>query len=54
MSHSATSRIQHVIGDPVSETPAVEREQLEEIFEDIQADLRFDHELNGCLNCGIG
>ena len=53
MSHSATSRVQHVIGDPVSETPPVEREQLEEIFEDIQADLRFDHELNGCLNCGI-
>ena len=32
---------------------AVEREKLEEIFQDIQGDLRFDHELNGCLNCGI-
>jgi len=29
------------------------RENLEEIFQDIQGDLRFDHELNGCLNCGI-
>jgi len=53
MSHSSTSRIQEYIGDPVSDTPPVAREQLEEIFQDIQADLRFDHELNGCLNCGI-
>jgi heterodisulfide reductase subunit C len=53
MSHSATSRIQEHIGDPVSESPPVEREKLEEIFQDIQADLRYDHELNGCLNCGI-
>jgi heterodisulfide reductase subunit C len=53
MSHSSTSRIQEHIGDPVSNSPPVERDQLEEIFQDIQADLRFDHELNGCLNCGI-
>jgi len=53
MSHSSTSRIQEFIGDPVSDALPVEREQLEEIFQDIQGDLRFDHELNGCLNCGI-
>ena len=53
MSHSATSRVQEYIGDPVSDSPPVDREKLEEIFQDIQADLRFDHELNGCLNCGI-
>ena len=29
------------------------RAKLEEIFADIQSDLRYDHELNGCLNCGI-
>src|SRR5210317_212299 len=53
MSHSSASRIQEFIGDPVSDSPPVKREQLEEIFQDIQGDLRFDHELNGCLNCGI-
>ena len=29
------------------------RAKLEEIFNDIQSDMRYDHELNGCLNCGI-
>jgi len=54
MSHHALgSRVQDFIGDPVSSAPVVGREKLEEIFDDIQADLRFDHELNGCLNCGI-
>ena len=53
MSHASTSRVQEYIGDPVSEEAPVPREQLEEIFQDIQADLRYDHELNGCLNCGI-
>jgi heterodisulfide reductase subunit C len=53
MSHSTASRIQEYIGDPVSEDAPVPREKLEEIFQDIQADLRYDHELNGCLNCGI-
>ena len=53
MSQATTSRIQEYIGDPVSEEPPVPREKLEEIFQDIQADLRYDHELNGCLNCGI-
>ena len=33
--------------------PEIGRDQLEEIFQDIQADIRYDHELNGCLNCGI-
>lgn len=27
--------------------------EMQEIFEDIKSDLRYDHELNGCLNCGI-
>jgi heterodisulfide reductase subunit C len=53
VSHSSTSRIQEHIGDPVSDDSVVGREQLEEIFQDIQGDLRYDHELNGCLNCGI-
>ena len=53
MSHATASRVQHVIGDPLSEAPARPREELEAIFGDIQADLRYDMELNGCLNCGI-
>ena len=53
MSHGATTRVQDFIGDPVSESPEVPRAKLEEIFQDLQDDLRFDHELNGCLNCGI-
>ena len=52
MEHAGT-RVQEFIGDPVSDTPAVDRKQLEAIFSDIQSDMRFDHELNGCLNCGI-
>ena len=52
MEHAGT-RVQQYIGDPVSDAPPVERAKLEEIFADIQGDLRFDHELNGCLNCGI-
>ena len=27
--------------------------EMQEIFEDIKSDLRYEHELNGCLNCGI-
>ncbi|HXV12253.1 MAG TPA: 4Fe-4S dicluster domain-containing protein [Burkholderiales bacterium] len=27
--------------------------EMQEIFQDIKSDLRYDHELNGCLNCGI-
>ena len=53
MSQAATTRVQHTIGDPLSDDPVVSRDTLEEIFSDIQADLRYDHELNGCLNCGI-
>ena len=53
MEHGATTRVQEFIGDPLSEGPVIDRETLEEIFGDIQGDLRFDHELNGCLNCGI-
>jgi len=41
------------IGDPLSEAPTVTREKLEEIFEDIRNHQLFDHELYGCLNCGI-
>jgi heterodisulfide reductase subunit C len=40
-------------GDTVSEAPAVEREALEGVFDDIRAHPLYDHELNGCLNCGI-
>ncbi|HSD99500.1 MAG TPA: 4Fe-4S dicluster domain-containing protein, partial [Burkholderiales bacterium] len=53
MSHAAATRVQTWIGDPLSEKPPVAREKLEEIFRDIQSDIRYDHELNGCLNCGI-
>ena len=53
MAHIAGTRVQEFIGDPISPQPAVDRDQLEEIFQDIQADLRFDHQLRGCLNCGI-
>jgi heterodisulfide reductase subunit C len=53
MEHATSSRVQQYIGDPVSEKPAVPQAELEEIFKDIQSDLRYDHELNGCLNCGI-
>ena len=53
MSHSTTTRVQTHIGDPVADAPALPRAKLEEIFADLQSDLRFDHELNGCLNCGI-
>ena len=53
MSEASTSRVQQYIGDPVADDAPVTREKLEEIFQDIQGDLRFDHELNGCLNCGI-
>ena len=27
--------------------------EMQAVFEDIKADFRYDHELNGCLNCGI-
>jgi heterodisulfide reductase subunit C1 len=53
MEHAHTTRVQEHIGDPVSAAPAVSRAKLEQIFHDIQADQRYDHELNGCLNCGI-
>jgi len=53
MSHADTTRVQTVIGDPVGENAPVPRAKLEAIFADIQSDLRYDHELNGCLNCGI-
>ena len=35
-----------------AETPP-DREELEEIFDDIRSHPRYDRELNGCLNCGI-
>lgn len=47
------AQIPATIGDPVSDAPVVPYEKLEEIFADIQSDMRYDHELNGCLNCGI-
>jgi len=51
--HSNTTRVQEHIGDPLEGTQEVSREHMEEVFQDIQSDFRFDHELNGCLNCGI-
>ncbi len=51
--HATGTRVEKHIGDPVSDAPEVDRDTLEEIFGDIQSDLRYDHELNGCLNCGI-
>ena len=47
------TRVQEFIGDPVSDAPEVPQEKLEEIFHDLQSSLRYDHELRGCLNCGI-
>lgn len=53
MDHSGSTRVQEFIGDPLSDEPAVDREHLKEVFDDIQGDMRYDHDLNGCLNCGI-
>ncbi len=53
MSHPTSTRVQEHIGDPVSDAPVHDYDDMEEIFQDIQADMRYDHELNGCLNCGI-
>jgi heterodisulfide reductase subunit C1 len=47
------ARVAETIGDPVSETPAVDHDELEAIYRDIESHPRFDNELNGCLNCGI-
>ncbi len=53
MTTATTTRVETFIGDPVSDEAPVPRAELEDIFADIQADFRYDHELNGCLNCGI-
>jgi heterodisulfide reductase subunit C len=48
MSHAAAgTRVQEHIGDPVSDKPPVPQAKLEQIFKDLQSDLRDDHELNG-------
>ena len=39
MSHSSSTRIQEYIGDPVSDSPAIDRDTMEEIFQDIQGDI---------------
>ncbi|MCB1346058.1 MAG: 4Fe-4S dicluster domain-containing protein [Rhodobacteraceae bacterium] len=41
------------IADPVSDAPPISRAKLEEIFDDIRAHPTYDHEIHGCLNCGI-
>jgi len=41
------------IGDPVSSGPVVSYEKLEEVFDDIRSHMLYEHELHGCLNCGI-
>jgi len=33
--------------------PAASYAEMREVVEDIKSDLRYEHELNGCLNCGI-
>ena len=35
MDHGATTRVQEHIGDPLSESPPLDRDDLEEIFADI-------------------
>ena len=40
-------------GNTVAQAPAIDREALEAVFDDIRAHPLYDHELNGCLNCGI-
>ncbi|VAW14389.1 Heterodisulfide reductase subunit C like protein HTH_1883 [hydrothermal vent metagenome] len=39
--------------DPLAEPPAVPREKMQEVLDDIKGHMLFDHELHGCLNCGI-
>ncbi len=41
------------IGEPGSDLPVVAYETLEQVFDDIRSNIRYDHELHGCLNCGI-
>ncbi|EQD40026.1 heterodisulfide reductase subunit C, partial [mine drainage metagenome] len=41
------------VGDPFAITEVATREKLEEIFGDIKSHALYDHELYGCLNCGI-
>lgn len=41
------------IGDPIPNNSPVDRETLEAVFADISTHPLYDHELNGCLNCGI-
>jgi len=41
------------VADPVSDGAPLSREKLEEIFDDIRAHPTYDHEIHGCLNCGI-
>ena len=53
MTAAATTAEKGSIGDPVSDKPVVPYEKLEEIFDDIRGHILFDHELHGCLNCGI-
>ena len=41
------------IGDPLTSEPEVSQDELEQIFSDICEHPLYDHELHGCLNCGI-
>jgi hypothetical protein len=38
--HGTGTRVQEHIGDPVSDAPSVARQDLEDIFQDIQKDAR--------------
>ena len=53
MEHAHSSRVQTVIGDPISQTPRLRAKSWRKSFPIFRPILRFDHELNGCLNCGI-
>ncbi len=52
MSH-ATPAATGSVGDPFATTELATREKLEEIFNDIKSHPLYDHEIYGCLNCGI-
>ena len=52
MSH-ATPAATGSVGDPFATTEIATREKLEGIFNDIKSHPLYDHEIYGCLNCGI-
>jgi heterodisulfide reductase subunit C2 len=53
MAPAAAADNRAAIGDPVSDKPGVAYEKLEQVFDDIRSHVLYEHELHGCLNCGI-